>query len=112
MNKQEKAEWLAGKVLDYKWYSAIQVNSKWTKPYWEGPVGEATIWLETGRELEEFIYSPDGFFAVWDAVINEPLRFEPGKDGAFGCFLGHIDTYEKDRYEAFYNAVYEAMKGE
>lgn len=47
--------------------------------------------------------------AEWVAVINEPLKFEPGRDGSFGCFLGPIDAVGKDRYDAFYSAVWEAM---
>lgn len=119
--KQEMAEWLAEDVLNYIWYPAIQVNSNWTQPYWEGPVDKATIWLETGRELEEFIYSPDGFFAVWDKLeerlmgTNLTFNHIPENGNVYCTIIKQYPHAEwssktKDRYESFYNAVYEIWK--
>jgi len=65
---------------------------------------------------EQFIYSPDGFFAVWDAVENNSLLLQNPKPIMHGyeCYVSSLDEDHegtgKDRYEAFYNAVYEAMK--
>ena len=91
MNKQEMAEWLAENVLNL--------------PKVEGNYFVPLQFSKRTDYLTAFIYSPDGFFAVWDAVE---------KKGNLG-----LDFWEefnlkvgggKDRFEAFYNAVYEAMK--
>lgn len=120
MTKQEMAEWIAENVLGWEF------------------CGECNLWVREDIPhdtddppiLIDFIYSPDGFFAVWDAVEEkfkggqddygnfsdslQSMSFSPKEDGHY-CFCVVIN-YEnhygtgKDRYKAFYNAVYEAMK--
>jgi len=107
MNKTEMAEWLAGNVLH--WEMPEKTFSRLRRTTWQSQFCSDRTTFGWLADLQGVIYSPDGFFAVWDKVINEDLRFEPGKYGAFGCFLGSKDAYGKDRYEAFYNAVYEAI---
>ena len=72
--------------------------------------------------LVDFIYSPDGFFAVWDAFISNyqyMVEFVMLKHESHECFLtkffiddSPIRGEGKDRYSAFYNAIYKAMKDE
>lgn len=108
MTKAEMAEWLALEFLKLK-------------PWEQGLLPP---------DVEQFIYSPDGFFAVWDAVEE---KLEGGEDstGAFAEALHGINFSPKEcgrdccaittsrqksygrgitRIEAFYNAVHEAMK--
>jgi len=75
------------------------------------------------EDIVPLIYSPDGFFAVWDAVeeqgwINVDMFRCPAD---YRCDMnfnnvratdGPLESegYGKDRYEAFYNAVYQAMQ--
>lgn len=103
MTKQEKAEFIAKKVLgmsecDEQWYYKGQ-----TIPY--------------TSDIESFIYSPEGFFAVWDALCKDN---QEELDVQFGqMFTKPFDIYcrimgskyvrGKDRYEAFYNAVIEEI---
>ena len=112
MNKQEMAEWLAEKVLD------MQKHSAWEKQIW------LTSGLgKQGQSLENFIFSPAGFFAVWDKVEEKRL------DILFDCHNNakgrqtHVEITscmergkhvgvktETDRFEAFYNAVKQALE--
>jgi len=70
------------------------------------------------RQFVDFIYSPGGFLAVWDAVEKHGLYIDCSypavEDQHFGSIArlpkGKWDCYGKDRYEAFYNAVFEAFK--
>jgi len=112
MSKQQMAEWLAEKVLG-----------------WERKSMRAKCWVGKGfglvcdYEIVEKIYSPDGFFAVWDAVEKADLEISINwfRHGELGDIYGNtvrimIDSNtpfavkHKDRYEAFYNAVFEAFK--
>lgn len=116
MNKQEMAEWLAENVLGWK-----RLDS----------VSDCQIWRVAERShvhcdrISEEIYTPDGFFAVWDAVEKldrySDVGFWECQDG-YVCHLffisparkGKTKIYHeklgKDRYEAFYNAVKQAWK--
>jgi hypothetical protein len=123
--KQEMAEWLAVEVL---------IGRKLTKencePYCIPKVIDAGIcWytstpqsLWTTYNLEQFIYSPDGFSTVWDALDTKFERVDisfcyPDPNNPTVCELNiyNPDYFPrkmgtgKDRYEAFYNAVYQAM---
>jgi len=99
MNKKQMAEWLAKNVLDCTYCK------------------DCDVWVSdtVKDDIVEFIYSPDGFFAVWDAVDKERwtdvVIFKSPSD--YHCDItfnavGKSEGYGKDRYEAFYNAVYEA----
>ena len=106
MNKQEMAEWLAKNVLGFK---VREFDLMWVN-------GEGNEHLF----IESYIYCPDGFFAVWDALHSEIQYIEFTEFQIETCCklvkkgfsedVGTVRGYGKDRYEAFYNAVYEAMK--
>lgn len=107
MNKQEMAEWLAENVLRWTYCSDCET--------WVADLGEH--WRRE-PSIVDIIYSPDGFFAVWDAVIkagNNDVtigqEFVGGEsEQPLRCLIDDGVGEGKDRYEAFYNAVYEAMK--
>ena len=109
MTKQEMTEWLAENVLNMKHYEEMGNCGA----HWEtGPgIEYKVIRLETGRELEEFIYSPEGFFAVWGKCGVE-VRFYPALNevGIMVCYYKSGHGEGQDRYEAFYNAVFKAFK--
>lgn len=118
LEKKEMAVWLAENVLGYKHYPSIQLNDKWCESHWEAKdLNAPTIYCDpdNNKKLEEFLYSPDGFFAVWDALDFVSVNFFSAlKSGDVQCDIdtykkGHIVKDGKDRYEAFYNAVFEAM---
>lgn len=99
--KQEMAEWLFGNVLTME--SNVIIRD----------------WSDSGKSIKNFIYSPDGFFAVWDALIEKQIahyfswRIERNNDSD-RCTLDTVGLSNShhaygNRYEAFYNAVYEAM---
>ncbi len=98
--KQEMAEWLAEHVLGWE---RLQADY----PKWRTP---RTNVIDGLQSMIDFIYSPDGFFAVWDRVINEEIKFEPREEGGFTCIVGGVAAFGKDRYEAFYNALYDAWQ--
>ncbi len=111
MTKQEMAEWLAEKVLGW-----VLVDYCYRDKH-----SNQAMRLVDG--LVEFIYSPDGFFAVWDAVEKKAIDTEHNFFMNYQCdlspdyskryligMIGQDDSFGKDRYEAFYNAVYEAFK--
>jgi len=111
MNKQEMAEWLAKEVLGWNRYE--NEHGAW----WVNSVNNNIL----PREVESFIYSPDGFFAVWDAVegdkcVGMEMYIPPDEDlrgEAYSCTIRNLDQGAtikcgKDRYEAFYEAVFEA----
>ncbi|MBC8225857.1 MAG: hypothetical protein H8E74_01785 [Gammaproteobacteria bacterium] len=102
MNKQELAEFMAEKVLDKNAYEfRYDINN-----------------------VIKFIYSPEGFFAVWDVVdvkFDYQLQIIISRmaEGTASCRIMDLPPNKilaniigKDRYEAFYNAVYEVMKDE
>jgi len=110
--KQEMAEWLAENVLEGEFYP-------------QNVAGKSVLWKIKERflkpsQLVPFIYSPDGFFAVLDAMERrfEETYFCLNINSTMASFIfmdGVAKTsskvgHGKDRYEAFYNAVYEAMK--
>lgn len=107
MNKQEMAEWLAENVLRWQYCSDCET--------WVSDLGEH--WRRE-PSVSELIYSPDGFFAVWDKCLEEGfqsleievLNVEPDGQETWECRLYDHQAKGKDRYEAFYNAVYEALK--
>jgi len=118
MTKQQMAEWLAENVLRWE-FSPITEGSELTARCIKWGKQETAICKETG-ELAQFIYSPDGFFAVWDALIKKGIahyfswRIE-GNNDSDRCTLDTVGPTNShhaygNRYEAFYNAVYEAMK--
>ena len=111
MNKQETAKWLANYLLDWE-TETHPIGLIWITPCTQ----HRSMKL---KDLVEYFYSPEGFFAVWNAVEKLP-------EVTFTQFINepeyrvYIDTHDgtqiegngKDRYEAFYNAVMEAMKNE
>ena len=102
MNKQELAEFMAEKVLGWHW--CMDEIGRNNEQIWTALNGEA--WASD--HVHDFIYSPEGFFAVWDVI-------DKGKFSQYGLWKDVIHDmyfYRKDRYEAFYNAVYEVMKDE
>ena len=100
MTKQEMAEWLAEKML-----GGTQSGGIWILmlPHFKNQEGMRI----SNEYLAKIIYSPDGFFAVI-GEINKRLAGEGVRsielDLAWYTFFREMD------YEAFYNAVYEAMK--
>lgn len=60
--------------------------------------------VEDKYECVKYIYSPEGFFAVLAGIRTR--RKYPKLREAWSTFLFN------QNYEAFYNAVHEAMKGE
>ena len=98
------AEWLADNVLGWE-----------KRPHTKKDIHSSTglrdteAWFISQRNpvklnenLLKFIYSPDGFFAVVKAIPNDKWSHKLYK--AWYLFLPDMDM------EAFYNAVYEAMK--
>ena len=93
--KEHLAVWLAGNVLglahDGDCWDHFNETARINKQI-----------FQTVEELEEAIYSPDGFFAVLEAL---PEHAKVGNmNFSWWRFLHDLDK------EAFYNAVYEAMK--
>jgi len=80
--KQEMDEWLAENVLK------LRAN----------PDGAYQIGHEA---VEDWLKTPDGFFAVWNAV--EKAQYFVGMEM-------YIPPDEELQGEAFYNAVYEAWE--
>jgi len=123
MNKTETAEWLAENVLGWKFKEGGSPVPVWEFPepenkFTHGPYQLGGVW---DHKLCKTIYSPDGFFAVWDAVIKNKFMYfgwrneGPQHDSSNRCAISKLvpspeSTAYGDRYEAFYNAVYEAMK--
>jgi len=95
--RQEMAEWLSQHVIPEE---SVLIDGCSVK------VGRCPI-----NELEMHIYSPDGFFAVWNAVERKSCQWKVM--GETMCSLAHrgdgFTPFHGDRYDAFYSAVYEAM---
>lgn len=136
MNKN-RSEWIAEHVLKatvvsletQKEYIDLKMIEK-LQDYWDFEFVDGCNFHLCNREnLEAFLKTPDGFFAVWDAVNKKyyldivEVKFARIFDGSEGSnsgecepFLCNIssDSFDevgmvgKDRYEAFYNAVYQA----
>jgi len=123
MNKQQTADWLAENVLNYIRHDMGKLID--TRDPDSGICRGPTTLLK-------FIYSPDGFFTVWDAVnkkfpyleitfstnannfpfktANNSIRCGfTNHDYGYGDADWEFNQFGKDRYEAFYNAVCEAM---
>ena len=121
MNKRQMAEWLAENVLGYKAFKdfpELLANDD---------ANPSRLLLSRPKESSiknvcDFIYSPNGFFAVWDASIKNKFMYFVWSIGGSPydsdrctiskLFLSPESTAYGDRYEAFYNAVYEARKQE
>lgn len=111
------AEWLAKNVL-----GAIRDGDVWRfmLPHFDHQEYRK---LNKSRLIEN-IYSPAGFFVVWDAVERKGYYIKlippPPHYEFYLCHLHEVNKrpfttdslikegYGKDRYEAFYSAVYEA----
>ncbi len=129
LNKTEMPEWLAEKVLEWT------RNEK--EKIWKcgnHPIGDLSgVWF---HKLETIIYSPDGFFAIklrmfkkgfqlyksypiWDEA-GEGLEVALSEDHTKATIFKGQYYYPKDQpldniqaeIEAFYHAVYEAMRKE
>lgn len=111
MTKKEMAEWLAVNVLGWKF---DKHGNEGHGCYMENEecVTIEKFWIMGLYNIEEYLYSPDGFFAVWDAVEKELRRQGVTANQYVGFWENyHVKIWNnQDRYEAFYNAVYEAMK--
>jgi hypothetical protein len=69
MTREQMAEWLAENVLKFNMeMSASSDNLR----HYHG--GNGIIKEFRMDHLEDFIYSPDGFFAVWDVVEALPVN--------------------------------------
>ncbi len=127
MNKQEMAEWLAENVLGWRLQPTDLGDIIGTVSTYQNQEG---VSITTPSNLQGHIYSPDGFFAVWDAVEKESWSvfhlwecWEQNDGDAMKCTLEedgpdaedprrNVVAIGKDRYEAFYNAVYEVIEKE
>jgi len=132
-SQQEKAEWIAENVLKAERVSQRNLEEYLTldliekiEDYWDFEFVDGCAFHLCNREnLEAFLKTPDGFFAVWDAWENKVYNLEgyscftyfknPKGSFDFSCVAGtnqRVEYTGKDRYEAFYHAVFEAMKDE
>ncbi len=102
--RQEMAEFIADKVLGWKYY------------YNEPPAGNSEGWFDTeGKfmahafKLADEIFSPDKFFAVWDALCAQHYK-NPGiiKEVFWDKPISHNPLSTEKRYDAMYSAVWEA----
>ena len=100
MTKQEMAEWLAEKVLGGTQSAGIWI---FMLPHFKNQEGMRV----SNQYLPALIYSPDGFFAVWDAVLAKK-----GYKGVLAAMKTALEVSVVPEYlfEAFYNAVFEAFK--
>lgn len=116
-NKQEMAKWLAEKVLNWTYESLPQTDAVGnTGTYYDA---KKKKYYFNKTSLTEHIYSPDGFFEVWDEVVKIPYDIDIGYSTL--SELWEVDIYiagegpsasghRTDRFEVFYSAVYEALK--
>ncbi len=93
--REALAEWICEKVLD----CPIHFN-RWIKPAHLGIAGK--------YHFEDFVYSPEGFFAVWGTLGEEFTRKDYAEfmHGYVDVLYGEHNNYP-DKYEAFYNAIWE-----
>jgi len=115
MDKKQMAEWLVKNFCD-----------KNKIIYRDSSGRRCTKYFKSTLEAIAFFYSPDGFFAVWIAINKKfpylEIAFSITAYETICCvFTNHDDEdvdwddgwifnqFGKDRHEAFYNAVYEAM---
>jgi hypothetical protein len=99
MTKQEMAEWLAEEVLGWE-YTLSRKTPRPNVKLWENPAHMGVIF---DQRFIDFIYSPEGLFAV---IGSESII--PYKDVL--AFYWDDFLYVQD-YEAFYKAVHAALKG-
>jgi len=119
MNKTEMAEWLAENVLGLEEQidrlaekNSSQKMYVLRNRYFRGEHRNSKM-----EAIKRFIYSPDGFFAVLDSLFEKygavSIYRKSKVMSLHGCEIGFAERNfrgeGKDRYEAFYNAVYEAM---
>jgi hypothetical protein len=108
MTKQETAEFMAEKVLKLP---ILLCDASPALCYREDDRGDRQF-----TNLQGYIYSLDGFSAVWHDLQERlgyglGLEFNVGTDGRCTCYIHkRIEQFEyagngKDLYEAFYNAV-------
>jgi len=98
--KQEMAVWLAENVFNEFALVAVEEDKKVWKLIWHDDLDRRnTKFFEVKNDLVAFIYSPDGFSAVWDAMIQKKC---PIKASTLKALVN---------LESFYSAVYEAMEG-
>ena len=111
--KQELAEYMAEKVLE------DSGDKKVIKIYFDKYGQKHTVFTA----WEKFIFSPEGFFTVWDACIKKFPKINIiliSRLGDFECTIDEeiqhpewieehciCDTSSKNRYEAFYKAIKE-----
>ncbi len=111
MNKNEMALWLGTHIL------IMDINQEISDFLMEMAIRNSSDY----EKLEDFIYSPDGFFEVWNMVETMAWRISfadvsTDKQNVCSCEIEHKPSgsgrtwgHGKDRYKAFYNAVYKAM---
>ncbi len=108
MTKQEIAEFMAVKVLRAK--KATIKDTYWFD--WDNGRSDKTPMLAVN-----FIFSPDGFSAVWDVVEKHPqvtfTQFIPEPE--YRVYIdfkdwSQVEATGKNRYEAFYKAIMEMWK--
>ncbi len=125
MTRTELAESMA-EFLGWD-FNSNQMLGDWPVPMdlWVDQLGD----IFNRNELMDFIFSPDGFFAVWDKVDKNPahelihdwfrITFGKSSIGTFNCCIPRVNHQEQpyrgsgpDRYTAFYEAVHEMKEGE
>jgi len=110
MTKQETVEWLAENVVGQgRTLGLIQEH------------GKGLDKVEYSQALLVISQHPTFFFAMWDAVIDRGYVYVSHcmtVNEEWQCSLAKqyqgentpVMCYGKNRYEAFYKAVYQAMK--
>jgi len=106
MTKQEMAEFMAEKVLGWELFHPAHV--------------QGVDWYSHGdfkcrkNLLIRFIYSPDGFFAVLNALhqkIADAKLTSIERISFWSRFNGMLGGYQGEKlFQAFYSAIYEVMK--
>jgi hypothetical protein len=115
----EMAEWVAESVLEM---DICKCNAKSAKGKHWGSAEFGPMWGI--KELVRWVYSPVGLVTVWQEVekvrqfvgMEMYIPPEPELQGsAYSCTIRMVTAKEyyigcgKDRYEAFYNAIWEVM---
>jgi len=100
MTKQEKAEFIAKKVLGYKFneFENIWFDSH-NKPLWN-PGGGSYV-----RVIANFICSPEGLIAV----VTEVAKRIEGHETKLKIGVAWDDFFYDQDYEALYNTVIEVF---
>jgi len=100
MTKQELAESMA-KFLGIELLMKHTGDSKRFISYSPGTIKSFDI-----GALEETIFSPDGFFAVWDK-LDQSIDYQTS---FMQTFIYLMYREKKDRYTALYSAIHEMRK--